>query len=170
MGLVEKYGVLILAILIGGGFLIGPMASYAGLTGGSSNNQDRGPNVTLPSQQYAETPFSHSLRERAYMAARDDVVFITGYYETQSQLEAVESLQSLQETFGDRIYIRAVNASEQSLPVSDTRQVVLPAAIVVGGSQSSPTALVNNATSSNVGSTVCQVIKEPGDAAAYCFG
>lgn len=171
MGLVEKYGVLILAILIGGGFLIGPMASYAGLTGGNSNpDNNDGPNVTLPSSNYAETPFSHSVQEQLYMAARDDVVFVTGYYNTSAGLEQVRSLQSLQSSFGDRLYLRAVNTSVQEPPVSSTREVTLPAAIVVGGSQSSPTALVNNVNSTSLGSAVCDVIRTPGDSAAFCFG
>ena len=59
----EQYGIVLVAVLIGGGFAFGGIASYAGLTGGNSNNNQDQFNASIPSQQYSERR-SHAWRRR----------------------------------------------------------------------------------------------------------
>ncbi|MFB6208189.1 MAG: hypothetical protein ABEJ69_02475 [Candidatus Nanohaloarchaea archaeon] len=170
MGYLEQYGTLIVALMLGGGFAFGGIASYAGIVGGGSSNtntQDQA-NVTLPSKKYVEGGFDRELRVQRYLAYREDVVFTTVYYQDEEGLETARGLKTLHETFGDRLYIAAANASKHQVPLSESRIEGYPLAVLLGGNQNSPTAVVNDVSSAKVGSAACKVIRDLGDLAAYC--
>jgi hypothetical protein len=166
MGFIEKYGVFIMAILIGGGFAFGGMASYAGLVDtGSSNNGDQEANITLPQQNYRDGSFGRSSQEKLYMAGQTDSVFITGYYTTSEEKQQVEELETVAQNFNGRAYVEIVNASETTVreEVSD-----YPAALVIGSNRASPTAMVENATVPSVTQAACNAVREYGNLAAQC--
>ncbi|WEL22949.1 hypothetical protein [Candidatus Nanohalovita haloferacivicina] len=174
MGFVEKYGVAIVAILIGGGFAFGGIASYSGLTsGGGSNNNQQQDVPQLPSQSISEGPLDLTSREKSYLAAVNDVVFVTGYYNTSEGRSQVETVETVQSNFGEKMYLNYVNTSE--IP-AQTQLQQTPAVHVVGAviqnRQAVPQqGLVYNITEQNVASSTCSYIRElPDSAVVYCFG
>ncbi|MFB6204309.1 MAG: hypothetical protein ABEJ75_01555 [Candidatus Nanohaloarchaea archaeon] len=170
MGYIEQYGTLIVALMLGGGFAFGGIASYAGIVGGgSSNTANQGQrNFTLPSSNYVEGGFNRSLQVQRYLASQKDVVFTTVYYSERKGLEAARQLKSLRDVFGDRLYIAAANKSRHQVPLSESSIKSYPVAVLLGGNQNSPTAVVNEVTSNRVSSAACSVIRDLGELAAYC--
>ena len=172
MGLTEKYGTLIIALLIGGGFAFGGIASYAGMisTPQSNNNQNE-IDSSLPETNYVEGSFDRSMQEKSLIAAQNDVVFIDAYYNGSEQLSQMQEYSELQETFDGRVYISVMD-SEENFPPSQVEET--PAVVITGsgvqGRQITPRQTIEYDTSTeNVGSLVCNYMRNwPDSATIYC--
>ncbi|QKQ98679.1 hypothetical protein GKQ38_04100 [Candidatus Nanohaloarchaea archaeon] len=175
MGFVEKYGTAIIAILIGGGFAFGGIASYSGLTGGGggTNNNQQQQAPELPNQTFSRGSLGLTTREKSYLAAVNDVVFVTGYYNTSEGRQQLEAVKTVQNNFGDKMYLNYVNTS--NIP-AQTQLEKTPAVHVVGAVVRNRRAVpqqsvIYNITEQNVASSTCSYIRQlPDSAVVYCFG
>lgn len=157
-----------MAILLGGGFAFGGIAAYSGMVNtGSSNSDQQQPNLTAPSQTFIDGQYNRSSQEKLYIASQNDYVFITGYYQTKEQRQQVEQYRTVAQNFNNRAYIEIVNASVSPPPADITSY---PAALVIGSNRGSPTAVVQNATASDVRQAACNGIRNYGSLAATCVG
>jgi hypothetical protein len=173
MGVTEKYGTAIIAILIGGGFAFGGIASYSGLVGGGGgNNADQQERPELPAQNFTEGTLDLTTNEKAFLAAQNDVVFATGYYNTSEDKEQLQTARNVQSEFGDKMYLNYVNSS-QIPPQTELRQT--PAVHFVGAVVQNQRArpsqnVVYNMTESEIASGTCNLIRDlPESAVVYCF-
>lgn len=167
----KQYGVLIVGLLIGGGFAFGGIASYSGLVStGSNSNDGQQINTTLPGQNYADGGFSLSKREQQYIAYQNDVVFVNAFYETSSQKEQLENLEPLTSDFGDRVYVSVVNASESDLRY-DFSITEYPKVVLIGGTQRSARGMIATDTSREaVSGQVCNAFRKLGEQSVNCVG
>ncbi|MFB6212944.1 MAG: hypothetical protein ABEJ07_00035 [Candidatus Nanohaloarchaea archaeon] len=166
---VEQYGVVIFGLLIGGGFAFGGIASYAGITGGGSQQtqQDR---PELPSQNIVEGGFDLSVREQAALAYRNDVVFVTVLEGNRS---AGLDRQQLVSDFSGRVYVTSVDGEASTL--ATTQNITeFPAVVTVSAAvrnrRLAPQVLSAEPTQEGVTRAVCQVMNEWGSASATCSG
>lgn len=165
MAELRQYGVLVVALLIGGGFAFGGIASYAGIvgdTGGSQGEFDG----ELPSSNYQEQPYNMSLREQRVLAYRNDVVFVNAFYDNAEQRERLQEFQSLPSVFDDRVYVSVANSSASSEILITYGIVDFPAAVVTGGSG---VMQPENVTQSSISSSVCEMFRSLGDQSAQCL-
>lgn len=172
MGLIEKYGTLIIALLIGGGFAFGGIASYAGLVSSpESNNNQNDIDDSLPDTNYVEGSFDRSMQEKALIAAQNDVVFIDAYYNSSEQFSQMQEYSELPETFDGRVYISVMD-SEEEMPPSQVEET--PAVVITGsgveGRQIEPRQTIEyDISSDEVGSFVCNYMREwPESATISC--
>ncbi len=166
---VSQYGILIMGLLIGGGFAFGGIASYAGLTGGSGGNSNGNQfNATLPSQNYLEGSLGMNSREQLVLAARNDVVFVNAYYGSQEQLESLRGLQDIPQEFNGRVYVQVVNESSISPIMTEYGVNELPAAVVIGSSRNSQAAVLQDPSKQVVSQAACNAIRNWGSLAARC--
>lgn len=161
----KQYGILVVALMLGGGFAFGGIASYAGLvdTGSSDREQQR---VTMPEQNYKEKPFNMSSRGQQALAYNRDVVFVNAFYETGEQRQQLQDLQQLPERFDDRVYVSVANSSADSDLMISYGIVEFPAVVVMGGSGS---AQPENITVSAVSDAVCDSLRSLGEQSAQCL-
>lgn len=164
----EQYGVLIVGLLIGGGFAFGGIASYAGMTGGGGSSGETEFDASLPVSNYQESSFNMSKREQLVAAARNDVVFVNAFYSSQQEKEQMRTFESLPGEFNDRVYVQVVDSSEPSSLLSSYGITEFPTVIVVGSSRGSPSVKVDDITTDNVESAVCQVMRNWGSVSAKC--
>lgn len=169
--------VLGIGLALAGGFLVGPMMSFAGMvSSGGGSNQDDGPTIELPSTNYKEDSFSYGYREQGYLAYQNNVVFVTGVYSTAEEREDLRSLQDLTNRFKDKVYVQLVNESEASPIVQDFGVVDFPKVIVVGGqpvqrggSQGFYSDSLTEYSDSTLDSSVCSGFRQlENDLAALC--
>ncbi len=173
MGVTEKYGTAVIAILIGGGFAFGGIASYSGLVGGGGgNNVEQQERPELPSQTFTEGTLDLTTNEKAFLAAQNDVVFATGYYNTSEDKGQLQTVRDVQSEFGEKIYLNYVNSS-QIPPQTELRQT--PAVHIIGAIVQNQRAqpsqnVVYNITESEIASGTCNLIRDlPESAVVYCF-
>ncbi len=151
------------------------IASYAPMIdGGSSNNNQQGFNATLPVQNFQETSFELTSQEMRVLAYQNDVVFVTGVYDTSSQKEMLKSeLSDLPSQMNSRLYISLLNSSSDSIAANDivTRfgLTEFPSAVVVGGSQGrSALSIVQEPSSDEVVAASCDAMRDWGQLSATC--
>ncbi|MFB6147719.1 MAG: hypothetical protein ABEJ66_02435 [Candidatus Nanohaloarchaea archaeon] len=165
----QQYGVLIVGLLIGGGFAFGGIASYSGMvnTGGSQDSQQsQGP--TLPEGNILDRPSNLSFREKAYLGYTKDVVFVTVL---EGEKEVQLDRQSIVSTFSQRVYFYTVEGNSTAL-ASRVGVTEFPKAVAVSGTVSnrrlSSSVRVVEPTQSAITSAVCGVMRDWGNAAATC--
>lgn len=161
----EQYGILIVALLIGGGFAFGGIASYAGITGGNQQ-QDNGFNASIPAQNYKEGSFGMDSREELAVARAEDIVFVHGFYENETQKQQLQYLQQLPQDFNDRVYVSLVSTSEGSDILIDFGIIDFPAVVVIGGGGSSQP---DDLSVSSVEEEVCDSFRQLGSLSAKCL-
>ncbi|MFT4867752.1 MAG: hypothetical protein ACI9LV_000356 [Candidatus Nanohaloarchaea archaeon] len=162
----KQIGILVVAILIGGGFAFGGIASYAGITGGGQQNSQGEFNAVVPEQNYQETPYNMSLREQQVLAYNEDIVFVNAFYENESQKEQLQQLQNLPNRFDNRVYVSVASSSSSSEILISYGLVDFPSAVVTGGSGVSQP---DNVTAPQVSDAVCDVFRSLGDQSAQCL-
>lgn len=169
---IEQYGVLIVGLLIGGGFAFGGIASYAGMTGGQSNsgNSNTGFNASLPGTFYREGSFGMSPREQAYAAAQNQVVFVNAFYDNQTQFQKMQGLKNLTSEFNNRVYVAVVNSSTADPVLNSYGFNTFPRTVIVGDKRSQPVTTLMEISKSRASDGVCQVMRNWGDLAAKCSG
>lgn len=165
---VEQYGVLFVALLIGGGFAFGGIASYAGIVNTGSSSGDTSFDASLPDSNYQESSFNMTRREQLVAAARNDVVFVNGFYSSQEQLEQMRSLKQLPADFNNRVYVQLVSSSQPSSLLSVYGITDFPAAVVVGSSRGAPAVKVKNVSRRNIEDAVCKTMRNWGSVSAKC--
>lgn len=165
----KQYGVLVVGLLMAGGFAFGGMASYSSMI----NTQDPGENeidAEVPSQTFKDGAYNLSVRERMYLSLRKDVVIVSAIYNTTEQKQALMDLQPVAEKFNGRAYISVVNAQESEV-ASQFSITESPRVLMFGYKTSQrqvPAAVKGEITEANVVSTICSSMNQWGDAATYC--
>ncbi len=158
----QKYGVLIVGLMIGGGFAFGGIAQYAGLTdtGGGGNQGEDAFNASLPAKNFAEEPLERGIREQLGIAARNGVVIVNAYYETESQREQVLDLSEIPGRFNDKVYVRAVNASNGGTVYFNYEQQVdsHPFVVVYGASRSYRSQPIETSDPDRIANEVCSAV------------
>jgi|APHM01.1.fsa_nt_gi hypothetical protein len=158
----QKYGVLVVGLMIGGGFAFGGIAQYAGLTdsGGSGNQGENTFNASLPAENFAEQPLDRGIREQLGTAARNGVVIVNAYYENESQREQVLRLREIPGRFNDNVYVRAVNASNGGTVYFNYEQQVdsHPFVVVYGASRSYSSQPVESSEPDRIASEICSAV------------
>ncbi len=165
---INRYGVLIVGLLIGGGFAFGGIASYAGLTGGQSSNNNQQFNASLPVNMYSDGSYGLSAREQKVLAVNNDVVFVSGFYETKEQKQELTKLRNLTQTFQGRLYVQVVNGTTSGIAA---RYGVneFPKILVMGGARTRQgTVLLDDSSLEAVSTTACNSMLSWGSLSAYC--
>lgn len=165
----KQYGILVMGLLIGGGFAFGGIASYAGITGGgNSNNGGEEFNTSLPAEQYSDGSYGLSAKEQLYIASQNDIVFVTGFYENSSQKQELTGLSPLPDRFNDRVYVSVVNSSEASDVFYNYGITEFPRVVVIGGNRNYRTSPLEDVSAENVGQEVCSAFSSLGSVAPQC--
>ncbi len=167
MGIIEKYGTALMAVLLGGGFAFGGMAAYSGMIQTGSSGGGQQPNLTAPGQNYIEGPINRTTQEKVYISSQNDIVFVTAYYRNSSEQERLGDLESLAGQFNDRLYINTVNASDSRPPGQIN---TYPGALVVGAGTQRQAFMVQNANPDRIRQSACDAYRTLGDLAAVCVG
>jgi hypothetical protein len=158
----QKYGVLIVGLMIGGGFAFGGIAQYAGLTdsGGGGNQEENTFNTSVPEENFAEEPLDRGIREQLGTAARNGVVIVNAYYETESQREQVLNLSEIPGRFDNKVYVRAVNASNGGTVYFNYEQQVdsHPFVVVYGASRSYSSQPVETSNPDRIAEEICSAV------------
>jgi hypothetical protein len=176
----KQYMIVLLGLSLGLGFSASMFAqNYTG--GGSSSPEDQqenSRNFTEPGQNFRKGSFGKSYNEQVVIAARNDKAFVNAYYENQEQRQELMELQSVTESFGDRVYIQVVNSTTESEILTRNGIVEFPKVIVVGGAATQrglaprqsiiPGNQYSNITQLNVERAVCNSITNLGSQAARC--
>lgn len=166
MASLAQYGTLVVALLLGGGFAFGGIASYAGLVGSNTDSSQQQRRAVMPSQNYQEQPFNMSVREQRVLAYNNDVVFVNAFYDTAEQKQELQSLQNLPDRFDGRVYVSLANSTSNSDIMISYGLVDFPSVIVAGASGTSQP---GNMTNSAVSDAVCASFRSLGDQSAQCL-
>lgn len=165
----RQYGVLVVGLLMAGGFAFGGMASYSSMinTQNTDNNEIE---AELPSQTFQEGAYDLSVRERMYLSLREDVVIVSAIYNSTEEKQALMNLQPVAENFNGRAYISVVSAQESEV-ASQFSITESPRVLMFGYKTSQrqvPAVVEGEITERNVASTICSSMNQWGDAATYC--
>lgn len=166
MANLKQYGIVVMGLLLGGGFAFGGIASYSGLVNTGSSGGQQQFNATLPSKNYQETPYDMSLREQRTLAYNDDIVFVNAFYDTEEQRDRMQDLQQLPERFDNRVYVSVANSSSNSDIMIAYGLVDFPGAVVTGGTGSTQP---GNVTVDSVSEAVCDSFRSLGSQSAQCL-
>ncbi|MFB6174959.1 MAG: hypothetical protein ABEJ87_03195 [Candidatus Nanohalobium sp.] len=167
---VKQYAVLVVGLLMAGGFAFGGIASYAGLvnTGGGGNKKKL--TAELPTQTFKEGPYNLTARQRMYLSLKDDAVIVSAVYNSSEGKEKLMPLKNLTDKFTGRAFISVVNASDSKI-AQQYRITQYPKVLVFGFKTSRkqvPATVDKDLTPKNVGNVICSVMKSWGNAAPYC--
>ena len=167
----KQYGVLVVGLLMAGGFAFGGMASYSSMINSNgANNNNNQIDAELPSENFKEGNYNLSVNERMYLTLREDVVFVSAIYNTTEQKNQLMNLQNLSGNFNDRAYISVVSASDSES--SNTYAITnYPTVLVYGyktSQQQAPARVTGELTERNVAATICSNMNKWGDVASYC--
>lgn len=162
----NQIGIFVVAILIGGGFAFGGIASYAGIVGNTGQSSQGEFDAEMPTQNYQESPYNMSLREQQALAYRNDVVFVNAFYENAEQKEQLQRLQELTQRFDNRVYVSVASSSSSSEILISYGLVEFPSAVVNGGSGVSQP---ENVTVDQVSEAICDGFRSLGDQSAQCL-
>jgi hypothetical protein len=169
---VKQYGNLIVALSM----VIGFGATFMLYdTGGQSRapDQQEENNYTAPGQSFKIGSFDKSYNEQIVISAQQQAAFVNAYYDNESQRSQLESLQSLQETFPDRLYIQVVESGEAGDVPTQVGLTDYPSVAVVGGTASRRGVLPVEKTVYPVNTTavekaVCNTLSNLQNSFAYC--
>ncbi|MFB6208760.1 MAG: hypothetical protein ABEJ56_01330 [Candidatus Nanohaloarchaea archaeon] len=163
-----QYGIFVVALLIGGGFAFGGIASYAGITGGGGGSSQEEFNASLPSKNFRTGGLGMDVREVNALVRYHDVVFVNAYYETDQQRQELQQLRQVSQKFGDRVYVSLVNSSEGSDLMIQYGIAEFPSVLVLGARG---TAQPENVTVSTVSDAVCNSFRslQGGGVSAKCL-
>lgn len=164
---INQYGILLVGLMIGGGFALGGIVSYSGLVD-TNSQQSSEFNATLPSENYVEGSFGLDRQEQLVLAAQNDVVFVNAFYENEEQFENMSFLESIPGEFNNRVYVQVQNSSSSSPLLIEFGITEFPEAIVMGSSRNARALTVESVTEEEVEAKVCQVVRDWGDFAAKC--
>lgn len=173
MGFIEKYGTAIIALLIGGGFAFGGIASYSGLVGSSgSSNSNQQFNATLPNSTVLEGSMGLTSQQKVVLAARKDAVFVTGYYNTSKGRDSLQVLEEVQKGIGGSMYVNYMNAtnSPPSIRLRSTPAVHIVGTVTRGNRLVPNQELIYNISEKKISSSACNYIRDlPDSGVVYCF-
>lgn len=170
MAELKQYGVLVVGLLMAGGFAFGGMASYSSMINSNGANNNNQIEAELPSQNFMEGNYNLSVNERMYLTLREDVVFVSAIYNSTEQKQQLMNLQSFSGNFNDRVYISVVSASE-SESANSYAITNYPTVLVYGYKTSQeqvPARVTGELTESNVAATICSNMNQWGEIASYC--
>lgn len=163
----KQYSVVILGLLLGGGFAFGGIASYSGMVGSGQPQQQQDLNASLPSTNFVSGSFDMGVRGMRTAAVRNDVVFVNGFYDTEDQRQAMESWSNLPSKYNQRVYVQVKNESQPSEVLTRFGLNDFPSVVVIGGSQRGYS-IVRNTTTSNVERSICSSFRQWGSVAGIC--
>ncbi len=166
----QQYGVLVIGLLIGGGFAFGGIASYAGLTdSGNQNNQEF--NATVPEENYVNESFGLSGQEQRLLAYRDNVVFVNVFY-NESEEQDFSEIEQLPERFNEKVYVSTASTSDASslYYTYDSPTTGLPMAVIVGGSRSYQTQAIEDLSQERISSEICNAFRSIDPVSTQCIG
>ena len=155
-------------LMVAFGFMFMGAASLSGLTtDAGSGNQGEPIDAELPNNTYSQTSFGLGPNEQALLAYENEVVFVNAIYDNETDFSYLEGLD---EQFNGRVYVNYVRQNETRF--TSTYQInEYPSIIVVGDQQTQQGPYINRAENNreSVVSTVCNGMRNVGDAAAICF-
>lgn len=171
----KRYGVLIVGLLMAGGFTFGGMLSMASMVqspagSGESNNLE---DAELPSSQYSADGFNMTDNQKLYLASTNNKVFVTGYYSGESQKQTLSDLSQLTDMFGDAVYVELSDASSGRLldraGISDYPAILVNTGLSQRGRpQVTSTQNVTEVDISAVSQSICSVLSSyPNDQVTY---
>lgn len=167
----KQYGVLVVGLLMAGGFAFGGMASYSQMINSSPQGEGEEIDAELPDQNFREGGFNLSAREMMYLAAQNDAVFVSAVYNSTEGREQLMGLSNITENFNGRAYLTVVEASK-SESVSSYAITNFPTVLVYGRkalSQSpAPVPVRGELTSDNVETTMCSTMQNWNNVRAFC--
>lgn len=173
MATLKQYGVLVVGLLMAGGFAFGGMASYSQMIDTGNGNNDNQVKAELPAQNFKDGAYNLSVRERMYLTAQEDVVFVSAIYNTTEQKQQLMQLENISQNFDGRAYISVVQASE-SVTADSISVTQFPAVWVYGykytAQQQSPLPVQGEATEANIANSMCSAMNNWGNIQAYCAG
>lgn len=170
---IEQYSVLIVGLMIGGGFAFGGIASYAGMVGGGQSQNgdtDTSFNASLPGSFYQESSFDMSPREQAVAASENQVVFVNTFYDNMTQYRSLQGLKDITSEYDNRVYVSVVNSSTPDPVLNQYGFNTFPRAVVVGDKRSQPLTTVMEPSRENIGDSICSVMSSWDGLAAKCSG
>ena len=175
---IKQYIVLGFGLAMAGGFLFGGMFFYASSTpGGGGSPQNQGDAPELPNSSYSDgESFSYGFQTQGALAYNNNVVFVTGVYETEEDKQALSSLESLSQRFEGGVHVQVVNQSSTTSIIQDFGIVDYPQVVVVGGQpitqggrQSFYSQTLSDFSDSSLNSAVCGGFRDLDDElAAIC--
>ncbi|MFB6203762.1 MAG: hypothetical protein ABEK01_04705 [Candidatus Nanohaloarchaea archaeon] len=174
MGLIEKYGTVFVALLIGGGFAFGGIASFSGLvnTGNpQSPSGGQGKKVTMPSERYSTEPYNLTYSAQSQLAVVNNVAFVNGLYATEEGKSRLAELKGVTDRFDPQVYMNLANYTEYSVMVTEANVTAYPAIVVVGSNSAAPTQVLptENLTETALDSTVCKGLATVRNGLSYCM-
>jgi hypothetical protein len=173
MGNWKQYAIVLVGLSLGLGFSASMFAQdYTG-GGSSSSSQETSRNFTEPGKNFKVGSFNKSFREQVVIAARNDKAFVNAYYSSEEEKEELQSLQSVTDNWGDRVYIQVVNSSTESEILTRNGIVNFPKVVVVGATASQrgvvpQQEIISDITQENVERGICNAVTNLGSQAARC--
>lgn len=165
MGLRKKlsqYSVVIVGLLLGGGFAFGGIASYSGLVSGGQGAQSQDGSVPqVPSQKYTESSYNLSYREQLFTAARNDVVYVNGFYTSEEALQEMRSLESLSREF-ERVYVQVLPYDDSVLPAQFSLERSDQVVVVGGAGRRGTVVTLDNYSNQRVTGSICEAVRNWG--------
>lgn len=171
----KRYAVLIVGLVMAGGFTFGGMLSMASMvqspsgSGGDSSVQD----AELPSSQYSADGFNLTDNQKLYLASTNSKVFVTGYYSNSSQKEMLSGLRDLPDMFGDVVYVELSDDSSGRLldqaGISNYPAIIINAGMTQRGNlRVTSKQNVTESDLTGVPESICSILSEyPNDKTTY---
>ncbi|MFB6180511.1 MAG: hypothetical protein ABEJ93_01410 [Candidatus Nanohalobium sp.] len=173
----KQYLVLIVGLLMAGGFAFGGMASYSSMVNTDTQNQQNNRKASLPNKTFVNGSFDLTLNQRARLARQNDVVFLSAIYNSTEGRKQFKGLQNISENFEDRAYISVVKASNSEI-VQEFSITEYPNALGIGykSLRAGPNGRVRiiprpvegELTSENIAREICNMFNEWGEIDTYC--
>jgi len=165
----KQYGVLVVGLLMAGGFAFGGMASYSSMIDSGGGGEDSQIEAELPEQNFIDGDYDLSVNERMYLTLREDVVFVSAVYNTSEQKKLLMELKNMTENFRGRAYISVENASTSTTASAYTIPEY-PNVLVYGymTSRQQTPAQAEEISEQSIASTICRTMNNWGDVRAYC--
>jgi hypothetical protein len=161
-------------VLIGVGVMVAigfsGVFTYGNMVNSSGNQNQDGQQIQaeLPSQNYKEGSFNLSVRQQAYLALNEQVVFVNAFYTNDSQ--QYSGIDSLTSEFSNRVYINVLNGSEST--VGSNLDLDMPSALIVGNqpTQRRPYTLRGaEPDTASIKEGICGAMRDVSEFGATCY-
>lgn len=157
------------AIMVSVGFMFGIAANLSGMAPEAPQNQDPGEiEAEMPESTYSETSYGLGVNEQTILAFENEVIFVNAIYEEERP--DFEFLKEIEEEFDGRVYVNYEESTESQFPTAFQIEE-FPAIVVVGDRQTERGPYIDRpeTTREGVRNSICDGMRNHGDAAAICF-
>lgn len=166
---VKQYGVLIVGLMIGGGFAFGGIASYSGIAGGNQQpsnqqGQENSFNPVAPNKTVGNGSFNLSVREQSAVGYRQNSVFVNLLYENSTQRQQLNRFKELSSEFEGTVYVRTVKWTESEIATSYALVGSdMPTVIIIGGNTGYNSPALSSPTNEEIRESVCEAARSYGE-------